>query len=123
MATFLGHQTCQALEWAIGNWTQRVLGRENNLDKQAREFSDNFIWEVMEGADGELSLVELRAASINLRRSLGGSDDLVAKASIWLLENFDSGIASGSGTISYSTLVQAMKVFLQDHWKYEGVLW
>ena len=76
--------------------------------------------------DGGLSLCELKAAELGKAKSGKElTNPMFAKASIWLLadRNFQKYDIRGNGIIDEPQLVEAMKVFLQDHWKYEGVLY
>jgi len=72
--------------------------------------------------DGGLSWCELKAAEIG---DLGTDNPMYAKASIWLMNNrnFQKYDTRNIGIVDETDLVEAMKVFLEDHWKYDGVLW
>ena len=49
---------------------------------------------------------------------------MFAKISLWLTtDNIFQKYISSDGEIHESELIEAVKAFLRDHWKYDGVLW
>lgn len=124
---FLQKYTESVIYAAVWNWMQRVPARVER-DKEVKQFTTGFVHAVDPDNDGEFSIVELRASMGTLRKNLGGSDALFAKAAIWLLsvDKFDwfkDGTDNCTGTIRLNGLMDVMRVFLSDHWKYQGVLW
>jgi len=90
--------------------------------KEIRKFTKAFVQAIDEDDDGGLSLCELKSAEKGLT---GKADPMFSKAAIWLMadRNFQRYDDGGNGVLSRSDLESAMKVFLQDYWKYDGVLW
>jgi len=86
------------------------------------DFTRGFLLAVDDDDDGGLSWCELKAAEIG---DLGTDNPMYAKASIWLMNNrnFQKYDTRNIGIVDETDLVEAMKVFLEDHWKYDGVLW
>lgn len=86
------------------------------------DFARGFLLAVDDDDDGGLSLCELKAAEVG---SLGAANPMYAKASIWLMNNrnFQKYDIRNIGIVDEEQLVDAMRVFLEDHWKFDGVLW
>lgn len=88
-----------------------------------KAFTVSFTQAVDDDDDGALSLCELKSAE------LGMSNPMFVKAAIWLQSNRNfqkyaiGQDVHGVGVISTPELEAAMKVFLKDHWKFDGVLW
>lgn len=86
------------------------------------DFARGFLLAVDDDDDGGLSLCELKAAEMG---SLGAVNPMYSKASIWLMNNrnFQKYDVRNIGIVDEEQLVDAMRVFLEDHWKFDGVLW
>ena len=117
----------------IGRWrknashARRVQENEERLKKEAEElaksqFAFDFLAAVDLDGDGGLSLCELKAAELGETET---GNPLFVKASLWLQanRNFQKYDVNADGIIEEPELIEAMKVFQKDHWKFDGVLW
>jgi len=97
-------------------------GQREALDNA--QFAERFLKAVDDDGDGGLSLCELKAAEMGKSNS-GTVDPMFRKASIWLQtnRNFQKYDGDSDAILNIEELTNAMVVFLQEHWKYEGVLW
>lgn len=88
----------------------------------AAKFAHQFVLAVDTDGDGGLSLCELKAAELE---QTGAANSDFAKAAMWLQHNrhFQMYDQNCDGVIEEIELVPAMELFLNEHWKYEGVLW
>lgn len=113
-------------EYAVKNKGKAAaMAAQAAQDFAAQEFTQNFVNAIDDDDDGALSLCELKSAELQTK---GAENPLFAKAAIWLLNagNWNFKKYSGGrndGIINQPELIEAMRVFLQEHWKYEGTLW
>merc|ERR1711907_30078 len=87
-----------------------------------KKFATDFVNAIDDDGDGGLSLCELKSAELG---NTGSENPLFAKAAIWLQSNrnFQKYDVDGIGIIDEVHLLEAMEVFLKDHWKFDGTLW
>merc|ERR1711934_235438 len=95
---------------------------ERQRQASIKQFTDEFVNAIDDDGDGGLSLCELKSAELG---TSGSENPLFAKAAIWLQSNrnFQKYDVEGIGIIDGEHLLQAMEVFLKDHWKFDGTLW
>ena len=102
------------------------VGPTESEREEHKRFALEFLHAVDTDGDGGLSLCELKACELH---KAGTSDSRFKKASIWLLkqeggqQTFTKYDTRGIGIIDEPQLIEAMEVFMRDHWKYDGVLW
>lgn len=111
---------------AIVSWyTEMQDARANQTSRGTAakaKLARDFMLAVDTDGDGGLSLCELKAAELG---KAGAKNPEFAKISIWLQTggNFKKYDKRGIGVIEESAFEDAINRFLDEHWKYEGVLW
>ena len=90
----------------------------------ASNFANQLLRAVDDNRDRGLSMCELKAAELGRSKS-GVQVPMFRKAAMWLQtgRNFQLYDSNSDGVITLDELTNAMLVFLQTHWKYDGVLW
>ena len=97
---------------------ERGAQSEAERQQSRQSFCTAFLHAVDTDGDGGLSLCELKAAE------LGCENPWFVKASLWLTTNGNKKCKEydvrGIGIIDEPDLREAMDLFCEEHWKYEG---
>jgi len=101
-----------------------VQAEKDAQQAEIAKFARDFLNAIDDNGDGILGLVELKSAH---GQWLSEQNPLFEKAALWLqydrnYQKFDTNGGS-EGNMIMADLISAMDVFLDENWKYDGILW